>query len=391
MKRTVESASIASLGISIVKKQQQQQQPSTTPDSQQQQPSTTPGSQQQQQQQHPSVTPDSQQQQQQQLLPPFTQRYECDNFEFLTLKQGNITIESDTGIFLCNHGYSFDALFTRGIPFTPPADMPTEPPKNKATAKVDMKLFNLWKHMMDIMRHRKIPLVLHNGLYDLMYIYHSFIGKLPDTFAEFISTISHCFPSGIYDTRYLAERAEYNSTFLKYVFSKSDRLRQDRFENSTEETPYFEVQVNPPILKTGVPLSGLKRKRDDEEVKAVTIVEGEQNGTKKLDYCKHYAERGYCNLGHTGSSKYHDIQIILDHQMGVSKYKQFYTSESDHDDNAHAAHFDAYMTSFAFAYFQNTLTPLVMKSSFNKMAISGLHFPLTFPIPASTPSSSQNV
>lgn len=77
--------------------------------------------------------------------------------------------------------------------------------------------------------------------------------------------------------------------------------------------------------------------------------------------------------------------------MGVSKYKQFYTSESDHDDNAHAAHFDAYMTSFAFSYFQNTLTPLVMKSSFNKMAISGLRIPLTFPTSTITPTSSQNV
>lgn len=237
MKRTVETASIASIGISIIKKKKKEIK--------------------------------SEQ--------PFSQTYECDNFNLLTLKQGDITIDSKTGTFLCNHGYSFDALFTCGIPFTPPSDI-----KLTTSPKPDNNLFNLWKQMMEIMKYKKIPIVLHNGLYDLMYIYHSFIDKLPEHFNIFIFKLSNYFPSGLYDTRYLAEKADFKATFLEYVFSKSDRLRQNRFKCSNEQRPYFEVQVNPSIIKNDV-IYGVKRKREEEEKQQQDL------NIQKIGYCKKYA------------------------------------------------------------------------------------------------------
>jgi hypothetical protein len=67
--------------------------------------------------------------------------------------------------------------------------------------------------------------------------------------------------------------------------------------------------------------------------------------------------------------------------MGPSPYTQVYTSRSNHTVyGAHAAHFDAYMTAFSYCFFRNTLSASTLKSSLNKMMISGLTHPLSFPI-----------
>lgn len=77
----------------------------------------------------------------------------------------------------------------------------------------------------------------------------------------------------------------------------------------------------------------------------------------------------------------HDIQLILDEQMGASPYTQVYQSKSSQMlYGAHAAHFDAYMTAFSYCYFRNTLSASVLKSSLNKMKLSHNKHPLTFPI-----------
>jgi hypothetical protein len=66
--------------------------------------------------------------------------------------------------------------------------------------------------------------------------------------------------------------------------------------------------------------------------------------------------------------------------MGPSEYPQVYTSKLEDEEGTHAAHFDAYMTGFNFCYFENTFSPIVMKSCLNKMTVSGSDFPLTFPM-----------
>jgi hypothetical protein len=222
----------------------------------------------------------------------FAQKYECDNFNLLTLKQGDFTIDTSTGQFLVKHGYSFDKLYQYGIPFTPPSDDPLTKDLSCDTVKtVDRRLRQLWKHMMGVMRFHHVPLVLHNGLYDLMYIYHSFIGPLPETLSTFILKVSDAFPSGIYDTRYLADQAEFSATFLPYVFAKSDRIRQNRFsETSTVQKPYFEVDVKPSMIPSLL-TSGIKRKRMVEVEQGNTVVVAKAaTGKKKVEaFCVKYS------------------------------------------------------------------------------------------------------
>jgi hypothetical protein len=56
----------------------------------------------------------------------------------------------------------------------------------------------LKKHL----KEKRVVLVGHNCFMDLVYFYHHFIGKLPDTVEEFKVQVHHVFPLVI-DTKYL--------------------------------------------------------------------------------------------------------------------------------------------------------------------------------------------
>ncbi|KAG1457806.1 hypothetical protein G6F46_000487 [Rhizopus delemar] len=296
------------------------------------------------------------------------QSYVCDNFHFLTLKQGNFTVNTETGKFLVKHHFSFDRLFADGIPYDPAGQQ---------------TLHALWKGILTALAEGHIPLVIHHGLYDLLYLYHSFIGPLPKTLQGFLKEFADRFPSGVYDTKYLVELENWDASFLSFVFARCDRLRQDRYKKPTRERPYFQVTVQEPVEYRK---EDKKRKSEGEGDKGERKKRKE---TKPESYCKQYAERGYCELDHEPDSPLHDIQIIMDHQMGPSDYPQVYTSslvptvkdQVEAIQGAHTAHFDAYMTGFAFCYLTHTMTPTQLKNGKNKLKLRGLDIPLTFPTP----------
>eukprot|EP00461_Guttulinopsis_vulgaris_P003376 UN03377 len=50
----------------------------------------------------------------------------------------------------------------------------------------------------------RIPIIMHNGSFDLMFCYAHFQAQLPTTFNAFAHEISlKLFPNGVYDTKYL--------------------------------------------------------------------------------------------------------------------------------------------------------------------------------------------
>ena len=64
-----------------------------------------------------------------------------------------------------------------------------------------------------------VPLVLHNGWLDLLFLYHSFHGPLPPDSTSFLADLTAMFPGGIYDTKALAQfQFREDATFLEYVF-----------------------------------------------------------------------------------------------------------------------------------------------------------------------------
>ncbi|RCH91174.1 Target of EGR1, member 1 (Nuclear) [Rhizopus stolonifer] len=295
--------------------------------------------------------------------------YSCDNFHFLTLKQGSMTMDVKTGQFLLEHNFSLDRLFLEGVPFWPPSQSYSSP------------LNELFKGMMRLMAKRSLPLVTHNGLYDILYIYHSFIGTLPKTLAGFLKNFSNQFPSGVYDTKFLVQEQDCEASFLSYVFARFDRLRQKRFVSTTPDKPYFEVNVQDPLEP-----ENNKRKAEGEEAGKEPAVKKQRGLDNKGSYCKQFAERGYCEFGHGTKSIYHNIETILDHQLGPSlcpvpvmeevvKVKEGLTG------GAHSSHYDAYMTAFAYCYLTHTMKQEDLEKCKNKLNIGGIDIPLTFPAP----------
>ena len=64
------------------------------------------------------------------------------------------------------------------------------------------------------------PVIGHNMIYDIIYVYNQFVGPLPATYAEFSQSWFKLFPM-TYDTKVLSYRANYfGKTMLGKVFEK---------------------------------------------------------------------------------------------------------------------------------------------------------------------------
>lgn len=57
--------------------------------------------------------------------------------------------------------------------------------------------------VVDELIKSKKPLIGHNMIYDIIYLYNQFIDELPDTYLDFIKTWHQLFPS-VYDTKVLS-------------------------------------------------------------------------------------------------------------------------------------------------------------------------------------------
>lgn len=65
----------------------------------------------------------------------------------------------------------------------------------------------------------KIPIVFHNGFFDLAFLYHNFYSELPIKLDTFVSDLFEMFPLGIFDTKFIAYSCGCNS-YLEYLFNR---------------------------------------------------------------------------------------------------------------------------------------------------------------------------
>lgn len=157
----------------------------------------------------------------------------------------------------------------------------------------------LWLRRMieEIVRGRR-SLVVHNGLLDLIFVYHYFIGKLPSSLQSFVNHICALFPR-LYDTKYIADyHITDNASYLEYLYHKCERNSPSSLALYREGALRCLVRIPRPLLQAFAKEEAADKKKEDES-------------------CPQYMYHGYCPHGNSCKLS-HDIELILDKEEGVT-------------------------------------------------------------------------
>ena len=130
-------------------------------------------------------------------------------YDLLLLCQQPYLVDPASLHFLIRHGFDFNQQYAEGIPFSPP---PSTHPTNSSYSFQDLFL-----RILD----RSVPIAVHNGLIDLIFLYRSFYAPLPSSLSVFVADLSEMFPGGMFDTKNIAESAiRESASYLEYIFHK---------------------------------------------------------------------------------------------------------------------------------------------------------------------------
>ncbi|KAJ2892999.1 hypothetical protein IWW38_003013 [Coemansia aciculifera] len=153
--------------------------------------------------------------------------YNVHNFNFLLQAQNSHLINPASMSFLAENGFDLGRQATKGIRYF---SGPNPEPVSVRTPSINTE-GRLMREVFFEMVRAGVPLVIHNGLFDLVYLYQSFFGPLPDSYESFVFDLSEMFPGGIYDTKIIADNeAPGTATYLAYMYHKCERLQKLRTE-----------------------------------------------------------------------------------------------------------------------------------------------------------------
>ncbi|GMT17062.1 hypothetical protein PFISCL1PPCAC_8359 [Pristionchus fissidentatus] len=223
--------------------------------------------------------------------------YKCQVFNVLTLCSRPFMMEPDALRFLANHSFDFNRYVRQGVLYHPAHQSTKECPL---------------RSLLDELLSPRVPIALHNGLVDLIFLYAHFYTNPPPTVSQFIADLADLFPTGsdageelatIVDSKYIAEYQErMPSSYLEYVFRRSQR---ENFLESRESRVHVKMSFGGSVMET-TPSSSIERVSCSLPVGFPDHI---QQTHSRL--CAQFANHGFCRKG-PSCTLAHDVDLALD-------------------------------------------------------------------------------
>eukprot|EP00092_Neocalanus_flemingeri_P021667 GFUD01023504.1.p1 GENE.GFUD01023504.1~~GFUD01023504.1.p1 ORF type:complete len:459 (-),score=150.33 GFUD01023504.1:116-1492(-) len=291
--------------------------------------------------------------------------YSVKTYNLLVLCSEDYIVEPASLQFLVQHGFDFCSQYRLGIGYNRGNDTS----ENETVGKQPLR-----EIFTEIVGAKK-PLVLHNGLIDLIFLYHNLWAALPAQLGTFISDITEMFPAGIYDTKYIADYvSRTQASFLEFVFRKEQKTNAEKFAKCRPHVKLIFDQEDMDCVEWR--LCGLNS-------------DPEAASEPNPEVCFSYAHHGHCPAG-TSCKLSHNIDSIIkqtneeqdkkrrkrknedtentgngsEEKLAKTDNKAIKDSKDDESDTAgvdtksaarnsggHRAGYDAFMTAFSFSTF----------------------------------------
>ncbi|KAJ3168092.1 Target of EGR1, member 1 (Nuclear) [Irineochytrium annulatum] len=241
-----------------------------------------------------------------------TAHYRISNFNFLLVNSKDHVISPDSMAFLVDNGFDFNRLFRDGIPYYPGDDHPDCPPDSSNST-----IRGLFDHVLN----RGVPVIVHNGLLDVMFLYRSFHADLPTDVNVLIEDLTAMFTGGIYDTKVVSDYVTREQTsFLAYLFRNERKQLKRKLNDPAQPLPPLPFITWDIADRTTSPASGpqLAGQSFAAETAWQRPEEAKRANKRKKPparaaYCSQYANHGHCISGRLCTLS-HDLDIILDYE-----------------------------------------------------------------------------